>query len=66
MTAEDGILAAHAFAKATIVPIHYEGWKHFSESREAISSDFEAAGVSGRVRWMVPGSAINVGRSDST
>jgi L-ascorbate metabolism protein UlaG (beta-lactamase superfamily) len=36
MTAEDGVQAAHAFSGATIVPIHYEGWKHFSESREVI------------------------------
>jgi hypothetical protein len=28
MTAEDGVQAAHAFSEATIVPIHFEGWKH--------------------------------------
>jgi hypothetical protein len=47
MTAEDGIQAAHAFSEATIVPIHFEGWRHLSESREGISRAFEAAGVSG-------------------
>jgi L-ascorbate metabolism protein UlaG (beta-lactamase superfamily) len=60
MTADDGVQAAHAFSEATIVPIHYEGWKHFSESREVISRVFEAAGVSGRVRWMEPGIPIEV------
>jgi L-ascorbate metabolism protein UlaG (beta-lactamase superfamily) len=60
MTAEDGVKAAHAFPEATIVPIHYEGWKHFSESREVISRAFEAAGVNGRVRWMVPGTAVTL------
>ena len=60
MTAEDGVQAAHVFAEATIVPIHYEGWKHFSESREVISPAFETAGVSGRVRWMEAGRAIDV------
>ena len=64
MTTEDDIQAAHAFSKSTIVPIHYEGWKHLSESREVISRAFEAAGVSGRVRWMEPGKAIDVGRWD--
>ena len=44
MTAEDGVQAAHAFSEATIVPIHFEGWKHLSESREVISRAFEAAG----------------------
>ena len=58
MTAEDGVRAARAFSAATIVPIHYEGWKHFSESRKEISRAFEAAGVDGRVRWMEPGKVV--------
>jgi len=60
MTAEDGIRTAQGFRRATIVPIHYEGWKHFSESREDISQACEAAGIGGRRRWMVLGSAITV------
>jgi L-ascorbate metabolism protein UlaG (beta-lactamase superfamily) len=55
MTAEDGVQAARAFSQATIVPIHFEDWKHFSESREVISRAFAAAGVAGRVRWMKRG-----------
>lgn len=43
MTAEDGVQATLAFSEATIVPIHFEGWKHLSESREVISRAFEAA-----------------------
>jgi hypothetical protein len=43
------------------VPIHFEGWKHLSESREMISRAFEAAGVSGRVRWMEAGTVVDVG-----
>ena len=61
MTAEDGVQAAHAFSEATIVPIHFEGWKHLSESREVISRAFEAAGVSGRVHWMEAGTVVDVG-----
>jgi len=60
MTADDGVRAAHAFSEATIVPIHYEGWKHFSESRDVISRAFEVAGLSGRIRWMRAGTAIDV------
>jgi L-ascorbate metabolism protein UlaG (beta-lactamase superfamily) len=36
MTAEDGIGTARAVPDAKIVPLHYEGWAHFSESREVI------------------------------
>ena len=60
MTAGDGVRTAGALAGAIIVPIHYEGWKHFSESRKEISRAFEAAGVNGRVRWMEPGAAIKI------
>jgi hypothetical protein len=49
MTADDGVQAAHAFSEAKIVPIHYEGWKHFSESRDVISRAFEAGLVAGFV-----------------
>jgi len=52
MTAEDGIQAARAFSNATIVPLHYEGWAHFSESREMITRTFDDAGIGSRVHWM--------------
>ena len=32
-TAEEGVKAARLFADAVIVPLHFEGWAHFSESR---------------------------------
>jgi L-ascorbate metabolism protein UlaG (beta-lactamase superfamily) len=52
MTAEDGIHAARAFSSAAIVPLHYEGWAHFSESREVIARAFNDAGIGQRVHWM--------------
>jgi L-ascorbate metabolism protein UlaG (beta-lactamase superfamily) len=58
MTAEDGVQAARAFSNATIIPIHYEDWKHFSESREVIAAAFAAGGISERVRWMERGIKI--------
>lgn len=55
MSAEDGVAAARAFPRATIVPVHYEGWQHFSESRGDIEKAFAAAGLAGRLRWLAPG-----------
>ncbi len=52
MTAEDGIQAAHAFSGATIVPLHFEGWAHFSESRDVIARAFSKAGLANRVSWL--------------
>jgi L-ascorbate metabolism protein UlaG (beta-lactamase superfamily) len=57
-TAEEGVEAARAFPDAAIIPLHYEGWEHFSESRKQIEGAFRAAGLEHRVRWMEPGRAI--------
>ncbi|KAA6461111.1 MBL fold metallo-hydrolase [Acidobacteria bacterium AB60] len=52
MSAEDGIQLARAMPEATIVPLHFEGWAHFSESRNVIADAFRAAGLEDRLRWL--------------
>lgn len=59
-TAGEAVEAAQAFAGATIVPLHHEGWAHFSESRADIGAAFAAAGLEHRLRWLEPGVATNV------
>ncbi len=59
-TANEGVEAARAFADAVIIPLHYEGWQHFSESRTEIQDAFSAAGLEHRLRWMEPGRATDV------
>lgn len=51
MTAAEGVLVARAFSGAMIMPMHFEGWQHFSESRNEIQDAFDQAGLSGRLRW---------------
>jgi L-ascorbate metabolism protein UlaG (beta-lactamase superfamily) len=58
MTASEAVKAARAFAGATIVPVHYEGWAHFSEGREQIEGAFLNGGLSHRLRWLEPGQAL--------
>jgi L-ascorbate metabolism protein UlaG (beta-lactamase superfamily) len=60
MTAEDGVAAARAFAEATIVPLHYEGWKHFSESRADVEKSFAEAGLQHRLKWLEAGQRVAV------
>ncbi len=55
MTAAEGVEAARAFSNAVIVPLHYEGWAHFSESRGDIERAFKQAGLSDRLRWLPAG-----------
>lgn len=55
MTADDAVHAARAMPNAAIVPLHYEGWEHFSEGQSVIEPAFAAAGLETRLRWLVPG-----------
>ncbi|HEY7180596.1 MAG TPA: MBL fold metallo-hydrolase [Blastocatellia bacterium] len=59
-TAKEAVEAARAFADATIIPLHYEGWAHFSESRKEIEEAFANAEMKGRLRWMEPGCATDL------
>ena len=61
LTTADAVEAARALGNATIVPLHYEGWEHFSESRADVEAAFEQAGLSSRLRWPEPGRPISLG-----
>jgi L-ascorbate metabolism protein UlaG (beta-lactamase superfamily) len=54
-TAAEGVEAARAFPDATIVPLHFEGWAHFSESRRDIESAFAQAHLRPRLQLLAPG-----------
>lgn len=60
MTAQEAVEAARAFAGAAIVPLHFEGWAHFSEGREQINAAFAAAGLEGCLHWPEPGMPIQL------
>ncbi|HKJ81462.1 MAG TPA: MBL fold metallo-hydrolase [Ignavibacteriaceae bacterium] len=45
MTAKEGIILAKHFPDAKIFPLHFEGWKHFSESRKDIEDAFKQEGI---------------------
>lgn len=58
-TAAEGVEAAKAFAEATIVPLHFEGWAHYSESRSQIETAFAGAQLKHRLRLLVPGAVTD-------
>jgi L-ascorbate metabolism protein UlaG (beta-lactamase superfamily) len=62
MTAREGIELCQAVRPRTIVPIHYEGWKHFRQGRAAIERELAAAPpeVSSSVRWLPLGVATEL------
>jgi L-ascorbate metabolism protein UlaG (beta-lactamase superfamily) len=53
--AEGGVEAARAFDRAIVVPLHFEGWQHFSETRQDIEAAFRYSGLGSRLRWPDPG-----------
>jgi L-ascorbate metabolism protein UlaG (beta-lactamase superfamily) len=61
MTAAEAVETARAFPDAAIVPLHFEGWAHFSEGRPEITQAFAAAGLTSRLRWPEPGRVIEIG-----
>jgi L-ascorbate metabolism protein UlaG (beta-lactamase superfamily) len=54
MTARQGLGLCGVIKPRTAIPIHYEGWAHFKEGREAIERELERApeGDRHRFRWL--------------
>ncbi|WP_212986254.1 MBL fold metallo-hydrolase [Actinoplanes auranticolor] len=62
MTAADGAELCELVKARTVLPVHYEGWGHFSEGRPAVEAAFAAAPAPVResLRWLTPGTATSV------
>ncbi|HTR25617.1 MAG TPA: MBL fold metallo-hydrolase [Terriglobales bacterium] len=58
MTSEEGVEAARHFAHATVVPIYFEDWAHFSEGRDRIAAAFAGARLEHRLQWLDRGRTI--------
>jgi L-ascorbate metabolism protein UlaG (beta-lactamase superfamily) len=65
MSASDGADAARKLGAKRIVPIHYEGWQHFSEGREAAHAAFVAAGLAESTQWLDLGHRVAFTRPDT-
>jgi L-ascorbate metabolism protein UlaG (beta-lactamase superfamily) len=60
MTARDALELCRMLAPRVAIPIHYEGWKHFRQGREAIEREISRApeDVRRRLRWLPVGTAV--------
>src|SRR5215204_5132356 len=56
-TAKDAVELCRLVQRRTIIPIRYEGWKHFQEGREAIEREYanSPVDVRERIRWLPTG-----------
>ena len=55
MSTNDAIDTAFAFPAALIIPLHFEGWKHFTQNETDLKSAFEAIGIQERLHFLMPG-----------
>lgn len=61
LNARTALEAAQVLGDAVIVPVHAEGWFHFSETRERLIGMFEHAGQADRLRVLPAGERVTIG-----
>ena len=62
MTAKDAIELCRLIKPRTAIPIHYEGWKHFKQGREAIEQELARSpeDIRQTIRWLPLGTEIQI------
>jgi L-ascorbate metabolism protein UlaG (beta-lactamase superfamily) len=65
MTAAQAVELCSLIEPHTVIPIHYEGWKHFRQGREAIEAEFAGAPPRFResIRWLPIGEPVDLSAS---
>lgn len=43
-----------------VVPMHFEGWEHFTQGREGLEKELVEEGVGERVVWLEPGKEVSL------
>ena len=63
MTASEAVELCGLVRPHTAIPIHYEGWKHFRQGREAIEQELASAPADVRdaIRWLPIGEPVELG-----
>ena len=62
LTAADAVELLGLIRPRTTIPIHYEGWKHFKQGREAIEREFARAPeeIRASIRWLPIGETVEL------
>ena len=58
LTAPDAVALCDVARPRVVVPVHYEGWSHFSQGRAEVERAF--AGSPHDVRWLPPGERVTL------
>ncbi len=60
LNAQEAVRIAQTLEPRTVIPIHYEGWKHFKETGAAAGKVFEASDIKEKIHWLTLGRSTNV------
>lgn len=60
MNAEEAVELCGALDPTTIVPLHFEGWKHFRQDRSKAEAILQGSPLGDRVRWLPTGAPETV------
>jgi L-ascorbate metabolism protein UlaG (beta-lactamase superfamily) len=60
MDTNDVIETANEFPNAVIVPVHHDGWAHFTQSGSDLEQTFKTLGFASRLRMLEPGVATTI------
>lgn len=61
MSTNDAVEAATTFQDAIVVPVHHDGWAHFTQSQEDLAKTFQTLGLAGRLRRVTGGETMRFG-----
>jgi L-ascorbate metabolism protein UlaG (beta-lactamase superfamily) len=60
LSAERAAAAAQVLGARAIVPLHFEGWAHFTQGAAELRAAFEAAGLGDRLVVPEPGASVGI------
>jgi L-ascorbate metabolism protein UlaG (beta-lactamase superfamily) len=62
MTAEQAVETVRMVRPRVAVPVHYEGWAHFAQGRDAVEREFAGApeDLRRRLRWLPLGDGVDI------
>ena len=60
MNSNDALDTAAAFPEAKIIPLHFEGWSHYTEGKDVLTAAFDAVNIGDRLFFPEPGRLITL------
>jgi L-ascorbate metabolism protein UlaG (beta-lactamase superfamily) len=60
LSADAAVQAAQVLGARAVVPVHFEGWAHFTQGADDLRSAFAAAGIGDRLMVAEPGASVAV------